>query len=279
VLHALKKGGEGLELVTIGQFSKICWLSIKALRLYDELELLLPAFIDPRTGYRYYEPAQASRARAIALLRSLEMPLIEIKELLAESDPDKLRRRLNAHRSMLESRLAEHKHMLRRVEQLMRRGELMSYEVKIKEFQPTQVVGITLDTTPEGIGTDAPNAYQQLFDRLGQEGVAPIGAPRLVYHEMGDEVWRIEACVPVGERVTIGDGFQSREVDGGRAATAVHEGPYDELGIAWQELSNWIAAHGHTMPAASRPFDIYLNDPNEVQDPAQYLTELVWPIH
>jgi DNA-binding transcriptional MerR regulator len=80
-----------LELVTIGQFSKVSWLSIKALRLYDELGLLEPAFIDPRTGYRYYEPAQASRARAIALLRSLDMPLLDIKDLLAESDPDKLR--------------------------------------------------------------------------------------------------------------------------------------------------------------------------------------------
>jgi PPM family protein phosphatase len=57
-----------LELVTIGQFSKISLLSIKALRLYDELELLQPAFIDPRTGYRYYDPAQASWARAIALV-------------------------------------------------------------------------------------------------------------------------------------------------------------------------------------------------------------------
>lgn len=53
-------------LVTIGQFSKICLLSIKALRLYDELELLEPAFIDPRTNYRYYE---RPRHRALGRLR------------------------------------------------------------------------------------------------------------------------------------------------------------------------------------------------------------------
>jgi DNA-binding transcriptional MerR regulator len=267
-----------VELVTIGQFSKICWLSIKALRLYDELELLQPAFIDPRTGYRYYEPAQARRARAIALLRSVDMPLIDIKELLAESDPDKLRARLETHHATLESRLAEHAYMLRRVEQLMRRGELVSYEVEIKEFGPAKVVGIKLDTSPDQISSDSTRAYAQLYEGLAKDNIAPAGPPRLVYHDMDDEKWTIEACVPVAAAVQARSGFDTREFPGGRAATALHEGPYDELGIAWDELRKWIAAHGHKMPRASRPFDIYLNDPNEVPGPAKYLTELVWPI-
>jgi effector-binding domain-containing protein len=265
-----------LELVTIGQFSKICLLSIKALRLYDELELLAPAFIDPRTGYRYYEPAQASRARAIALLRSLEMPLLDIKEVIAERDPAKLRSKLEGHRSALDSRLREHQYMLRRVEQLVKRGELVSYEIKIKEFEPTRVVGVVLDTTPEGISTDVPPAYHQLYDHLAEHGVAPAGAPRLVYHEMQDDGWRIEPCVPIDREVRGQDGIEVRRMEGGRAATAVHEGPYDELGIAWDELRKWFANQGHE--TASQPYDIYLNDPSEVDDPAQLTTELVWPI-
>lgn len=263
-------------LVTIGQFSKICLLSIKALRLYDELELLEPAFIDPRTNYRYYEPAQASRARAIALLRALNMPLTDIKEVLAESDPDKLRDRLDSHRRVLESRVRQEEHMLRRVEQLMRRGELMSYEMKVKEFEPVKVLGVTFDTSPEKINPDATRSYRDLYDFLNQAGVTAAAPPRLAYHSMDDETWRIECCVPVPFEPDGHEGFEFRDFPGGRVATSVHRGPYDELGIAWQELSRWITAHGHR--SAGVCFDIYLNDPAGVSDPAEYVTELVWPI-
>ena len=70
------------DLLTIGQFSRVCWLSINALRLYDETGLLHPAYVDPTTSYRYYRPDQAPVARAIAILRTLDMPLIEIRELV-----------------------------------------------------------------------------------------------------------------------------------------------------------------------------------------------------
>lgn len=249
---------------------------MKALRLYDELELLQPAFIDSRTGYRYYRPSQASRARAIALLRSLDMPLLEIKELLSESDPEKLRSRLESHRVTLELRVAEQSHMLRRVEQLMKRGELMSYEIEIKELEPARVVGVTFDTTPEAISDQSSKAYHQLYDALAAEKASPTGPPRLVYHRMDEDSWGIEACVPVAAEPSVKDGLEFREFPGGKAATTLHEGPYDELGIAWQELRRWMATHGHV--TAAPPFDVYLNDPGEVEDPAKYLTELVWPI-
>ena len=63
------------DLLPIGRFAKATRLSVKALRHYDELGLLRPAFVDPSSGYRYYRPAQANQAEAIRILRSLEMPL------------------------------------------------------------------------------------------------------------------------------------------------------------------------------------------------------------
>ena len=68
--------GEGL--LSIGQFSILCRLSPKALRLYDELGLLVPARIDPASGYRWYAAGQAGRARMVGLLRQLDMPLAQI---------------------------------------------------------------------------------------------------------------------------------------------------------------------------------------------------------
>ncbi|MEV5958610.1 MerR family transcriptional regulator [Streptomyces sp. NPDC051987] len=69
--------------LTIGAFAKACRLSPKALRLYDELDLLKPARVDPETGYRYYADAQLDRARLVAWLRRLGMPLARIREVCA----------------------------------------------------------------------------------------------------------------------------------------------------------------------------------------------------
>ncbi len=76
-------GAASGELVTIGEFSRLSRLSAKALRRYDELGLLRPALVDPVNGYRYYDPAQAERARLVAWLRRIGMPLSRIARVVA----------------------------------------------------------------------------------------------------------------------------------------------------------------------------------------------------
>ncbi|MER7573723.1 MerR family transcriptional regulator [Streptomyces sp. NPDC126514] len=71
------------EMLTIGAFARACRLSPKALRLYDELDLLRPAHVDPETGYRRYAPAQLEHARLVAWLRRIGMPLARIREVCA----------------------------------------------------------------------------------------------------------------------------------------------------------------------------------------------------
>jgi DNA-binding transcriptional MerR regulator len=68
--------------MTIGTFAQRSRLSLKALRLYDELGLLRPASVDDSTGYRYYRDDQVERARLIALLRRLDMPLERIAKVV-----------------------------------------------------------------------------------------------------------------------------------------------------------------------------------------------------
>ncbi|WVK88036.1 MerR family transcriptional regulator [Dactylosporangium sp. AC04546] len=69
-------------MLTIGAFARAARLSPKALRLYDELGLLPPAAVDGDSGYRFYKPAQLDRARLIAWLRRLGMPLARIRRVL-----------------------------------------------------------------------------------------------------------------------------------------------------------------------------------------------------
>ena len=73
--------GWALGLLTIGAFARAARLSPKALRLYDELGLLPPAAVDAESGYRFYAPAQLDRARLIAWLRRLGMPLARIRQV------------------------------------------------------------------------------------------------------------------------------------------------------------------------------------------------------
>jgi DNA-binding transcriptional MerR regulator len=92
------------DLLSIGRFGRLSGLSVGALRHYAELDLLRPAEVDRFTGYRRYRREQLDVARTIARLRDLEVPIDEIRELLATDDPADQRRRLAAHRSRLEAR-------------------------------------------------------------------------------------------------------------------------------------------------------------------------------
>ncbi|MFF6790692.1 MerR family transcriptional regulator [Streptomyces filamentosus] len=74
--------------LTIGDFARVTGLSAKALRRYDELGLLRPARVDPYNGYRHYAAAQTERARLIAWLRRIGMPLGEIGRVCALYEGD-----------------------------------------------------------------------------------------------------------------------------------------------------------------------------------------------
>ena len=165
------------ELMTIGQFSRVCWLSVKALRLYDEAGLLHPAHVDPETNYRYYSADQAGTARAIAMLRTLDMPLTEIKDVVTETDPDKVRALLDAHRTVLEERIDRSRHMLQRVEDFMRKGAVMTYDIKVKEVEPIEVVGTEFASTLETLSPDIGAAMNEVFEKVTRAEICPAGPP------------------------------------------------------------------------------------------------------
>jgi DNA-binding transcriptional MerR regulator len=103
------------ELIPIGRFARLAGLSIGALRHYDELDLLRPARVDPETGYRSYRLAQLATAREIARLRELEMPLDEVRAVLATDDPAERRQLLGAHRARVEARTIRLQRVLHQV--------------------------------------------------------------------------------------------------------------------------------------------------------------------
>ena len=96
-----------MDLLTIGAFSRASRLSPKALRLYDSLGLLAPAHVDEVSGYRFYRPDQLERARLVAWLRRLGMPLARIAVVcdLARDTPDQAAEQIAAYWAETEAEL------------------------------------------------------------------------------------------------------------------------------------------------------------------------------
>jgi DNA-binding transcriptional MerR regulator len=92
------------DLLVIGRFARLVGLSVGALRHYDDLDILRPAWVDPETGYRSYRRDQLETARLIVRLRDLEVPLEGIRAYLGTDDPAERRRLLTDHRRRIEAR-------------------------------------------------------------------------------------------------------------------------------------------------------------------------------
>ena len=267
------------NLVPIGPFSSMTRLSVKALRHYDRLGLLVPAVVDPSSGYRYYTYAQANRAEAIRVLRSLDMPLEDVREALAADDPVVAAKVLDRHRARLEGELERHERMLGYLERLISRREgVMPYDVQIKEVPAQHVAAIRMHTSVATIGDDVMEGFGKIGAAVGMAGVAFSGPPILIMFGVLDEETGadMELAFPVAEPFAGAGEVVGEELEGGTVAWTMHRGPYDEIGPAYHTLTGWIQEHGHEIAGPSR--EVYLTDPSETPDTADYLTEVQFPI-
>ena len=100
------------ELMTIGRFAKLSGLPIGTLRHYDEVGLLSPAEVDAISGYRRYRRSQLRRTWLIRVLRWIDLPIEEIRQIIDDeaSRPDVLvrhRRRLERKQSLLTAQIGD----------------------------------------------------------------------------------------------------------------------------------------------------------------------------
>lgn len=78
------------KLFSIGEISKIKNITIKTLRYYHKVGILIPTHIDESTGYRYYSVDQFIYIDIIRGCRELGTSIIELQKIFKESDTDKL---------------------------------------------------------------------------------------------------------------------------------------------------------------------------------------------
>src|SRR3954453_18346849 len=94
------------DRLTIGQLARLSGLTTRALRHYDKLGVLPPAAAADGNGYRLYGRGEVEVARQTRVRRELEVPLDEVRRIVADPDSEDAQRRIAAHRARVEERLA-----------------------------------------------------------------------------------------------------------------------------------------------------------------------------
>lgn len=131
----------------IGEFSKIGQVSGRQLRHYDQLGLLNPEHIDPKTGYRYYSAKQLPRLNRILALKEMGMSLDQIKRMLDdEVSPDELRGMLMMKKAQIEpilhEELARVRYIESRIAQINLEGSMEDYDIVLKSVPAKKFLSI-----------------------------------------------------------------------------------------------------------------------------------------
>jgi DNA-binding transcriptional MerR regulator len=127
------------DRLTIGQLARLSGLTTRALRHYDKLGVLRPAAVGDDNGYRLYDRGQVEVARRIRVLRELEVPLDEVRRIVAAPDSDDAQRRIAAHRARVEARLTE----LRTAHYFL--GRLAGGTTQIEDAMPIRPTAFVMD--------------------------------------------------------------------------------------------------------------------------------------
>jgi DNA-binding transcriptional MerR regulator len=248
------------DLLPIGRFARLCRLSVKQLRHYDDLGLLTPAWVDPASGYRYYRPSQAREAMSIGLLRSLDVPLAAIGRVLAGDDPAGT---LGEVRDRMEADLARRRRTLAVLDRVLADG-LPRVEVTMLR-EPARRVRIVRDAaTMSTIGEATTRCIARLLDELG--GASPAGPLIGLYPQDVTEEFVVSVAAEVD------DAGATDVLPGGVFATAVHVGPYDQIDLTWHGLQAWCGERGHVPSGPVR--EVYLTTPADTP-PERLVTQLM----
>ena len=148
----------------------------------------------------------------------------------------------------------------------------MDYEIATHQVDSQAIVSIREQHARTDLPAFVKAGIPELFNRLRLLGIGPAGPPFVVYHEFGPELLDVEVCVPVTRIVSATGRIQSRVVPSMTVARTLHVGSYEGIGVAYTELSNWIATSGFEVAG---PFqERYLVGPGDGVSPGAYRTEI-----
>lgn len=264
-------------MFTVGEFSRICLVSVKTLHYYDKIGLLKPVKVDKFTGYRYYSREQMERMLLIQRLKRYGFSLDQIRDLL-ECDSE-----ATVFAKMLEQK--EHlKMQVRQTERLIKEmsdhlqsferiGDIMGYQKGYK-IELTQTPQRAVLACRQEMGVDEfGKYYSTLYERVPEERVTPNGVVGAVYYdeEFDSESSDIELIVGIREKDKA-----DRIMESTLCAMTVHRGGYSSLSDAYGALVTWIDENGYESSGA--PYDIYVKTGFDSLAMEEWETEVYFPV-
>ena len=263
-------------MYTIGEFSRISGLSIKALRLYHEKGILVPVRIDSESGYRYYDTHNVEQARIVVHLRDLGFGLNEIAEVLDETDEDvNVVEFFDKKKSEISAKIRNNLRILRDINLIIKseKESIMAsqnteFQVEEKELETMLIAGIRYKGKYSDCG--------EYFSRIGRAfGPKICGKFFCLFYdgEYRENDADIEVCCPI-RKGKEAEGISVRELPGGKSVCLIHKGPYGNLSRSYEKIYAYVQEKGYTSKVPSR--EVYLKGPGMIfkGNPENYLTEI-----
>jgi DNA-binding transcriptional MerR regulator len=270
----------------IGEFARFGSVSVRSLRHYHELGLLVPAEVDPSSGYRGYSVDQLAQLNRIVALKELGFSLDQIRQVISDVTLDELRGMLRLRRAQLEVELAQQHERLAQVEARLRaieeEGAVPRDDVVIKRL-PAQRVAVIGNPAP-GFGPTnlepiLTPAIQQLAEILSSRDVEIVGNA-FGFYEGDPEDGTLVAYValPIGPgAVDIPAPVEIVELpEVAEAASVVMPSPTEDgYPAMYRELMRWIDTHGYEVDGHGR--DVFLNT-TPPKSRSEVVMEIQWPL-
>lgn len=260
--------------MTIGEFATVTHLSVRTLRRYHEAGLLEPETVDPFTGYRYYGTEQIPAAQVIHRLRELDVPLAEVKAILATDDPDRRSALVAGHLRRLEEALERTRGAVAALRRLLG-PEDRDLAVEVRSVSGCGVAAVRgrVELARAGAWYDGAMAELDAAYPVGERVGPPGGeyANELFTGGVGEVVvYRLVRRPRPSGRIEV------VELPAAEFAVAVHRGPHDDIDVTYGRLGAWVVGHALAVDGPIR--ETYLVGPRDTEVSARWRTEIGWPV-
>jgi DNA-binding transcriptional MerR regulator len=265
-------------LLSIGDFSRMTFLSVKALRHYHEVGLLAPAEIDPETGYRRYDAAQVATAQVIRRLRELDMSLEDVRSVVQATDVRARNAAISAHLRRMEGELERTRDTVKSLRLLLDEEAPPAIGVEYRVVGPTHALAICDETAHADMFDWLDGAFAELRAAVDAEGGRRAGADAALFSSelLEDEFGEIVAVVPIETRGVPAGRVRSMQLPRVEYAVAVHNGLLEDIDRTYAALGMVIAERAIGVPGPIR--EDYVIGAYETPDEEQHRTEICWPV-
>ena len=159
----------------IGDFARATHLSVKTLRHYHHVGLLIPAAVDPDTGHRRYATEQIPIAQVIRRFRSLDMPLDDIGAVLTAPDVKTRNELIAAHLSRLEDSLARTQEAAASLRDLLQPHPAAAAAVEHRSVEPAPAAAVREVIDVQDVSPWYQGAMGELYATLAAQKITPAG--------------------------------------------------------------------------------------------------------